>query len=317
MIQKSRAGDWDLSFLQLGTVQFGLSYGIANKAGRPGFKEVCRILGVAAEAGVNCLDTAAGYGESEQVIGRALEELGLRDQMVVVSKVRHISDETVPSAAADRMVEESVVESLKRLRLDVLPICLFHIEANWALVDSLLKLKTRGLVRHIGCSVVSVEGARKVAESGLASAMQLPTSVLDNRFICAGVFETARMRNVAVFVRSIYLQGLLLMPEADIPQDLTEAIPARRNLERLAREAGMSLAEFAARYIMSLPGCSCAVVGVETEAQMRQNAALFAKPRLESALMQAVAAAVPALPEKIVSPFLWSKRMPDAKPVKA
>jgi aryl-alcohol dehydrogenase-like predicted oxidoreductase len=317
MIRTTRVGEWDLSVLQLGTVQFGLSYGIANTTGQPPFREVCRILAAAAEAGVNCLDTAAGYGESEEVLGRALAELGLRDRMVVVTKVRHISAEVVPSAAADRLVEESVVQSLKRLRLDALPICLFHAEANWVLAESLLKLKARGLVRHAGCSVVSPGAARQVAESGLAAAVQIPTSVLDRRFVKGGVFDAARARRVALFVRSIYLQGLLLMPEADILPELAEVIPVRRRLDALAREAGLSLAELAARYVLGLPGFSCAVVGVETEAQMRQNTDLFAKPPLDDALMRAVADAVPDLPEKIVFPALWSKRMPDAKPVKA
>ncbi|NCC93899.1 MAG: hypothetical protein EOM10_11550, partial [Opitutae bacterium] len=80
--------DYHLSRLMLGTVQFGLSYGIANRQGRPSYAVVRDILACAFEGGVNCLDTAAAYGESEELIGRALRELGLADRVIVVTKVR-------------------------------------------------------------------------------------------------------------------------------------------------------------------------------------------------------------------------------------
>ena len=156
----------------------------------------------------------------------------------------------------------------------------------------------------------------RVVESGLADAIQLPTSMLDTSFLRSGVFDAARARGTALFVRSIYLQGLLLMPEKDILPELVEVIPVRRRLEAIAQNAGMTPAELAARYVMSLPGVSCAVVGVETLEQMRKNAALFAKPPLDDSLMQVIAQAVPVLPEKILFPGLWSKRMPDIKPLK-
>jgi aryl-alcohol dehydrogenase-like predicted oxidoreductase len=68
-----------LSRLMIGTAQFGLDYGVANHSGIPGFMEICAMLKEAASAGINCLDTAAGYGSSEEVIGRALAETGLKD----------------------------------------------------------------------------------------------------------------------------------------------------------------------------------------------------------------------------------------------
>jgi len=141
--------DLQLSALMLGTAQFGLPYGVANKKGQPSQREVCEILACAYEGGVNCLDTAAGYGESEQVIGKALVELGIADQMIVVTKVHPLADD-LSSVEADAIVEESVVRSLRYLRLESLPICFFHRQQNVRYLDSLLKLKERGLIACIG-----------------------------------------------------------------------------------------------------------------------------------------------------------------------
>jgi len=302
-----------LSRLMLGTAQLGLSYGIANRTGQPSYETARDILKCAYDGGVNCFDTAATYGVSEEVLGKALSDLGIADKVVVVSKITHMADELSSPEAAHSIIEDSVMESLRRLKLDVLPVCLFHVEDNFRYVESLLRLRRKGLVRYIGSSTATPDGASAIVASGLAEAVQIPTSVLDQRFIRSGVCDDARKRGVAAFARSIYLQGVLLMPEADIIPELSAVIPVRRNLQRLADEAGLSIAELAVRYVLSIDGVTCAVVGVETVEQMRENTRLFAKGPLDRALVQAIADSVPELPESVLNPRKWSKRVPDAK----
>lgn len=313
MIQKVRFGDYELSRLMLGTVQFGLNYGIANKAGQPSLARVRDILMCAYEGGVNALDTAAGYGESEEVLGKALRELKITDKMVIETKVTHLAPEYSSAKAVDEVVEESVVRSLKRLGLERLPICLFHAEDNFHYIESLLKLKDKGLVEHVGSSVMTMAATRKILESGYAQAVQVPANVLDHRFIDAGIFSLAKKIGAAVFVRSIYLQGLILMPENEILPELRDVIPVRGKLESLAAEAGMSLAELAVRYVLTIDGAGCVLVGVDTVEQMRENIAMFSKGPLDLELMTAVTQAVPTLADTILMPNKWSKRMPDAK----
>jgi aryl-alcohol dehydrogenase-like predicted oxidoreductase len=311
-MQSIRFCDLELSRLMLGTVQFGLAYGIANKTGQPSLAEVRAILRCAYEGGVNCLDTAAGYGTSEDVLGQAMADLGLTDQFVVVTKVRHMADQQSSPKAADDIVEESVANSLKRLRIEALPICLFHAEQNFRYIESLLKLKDRGLVRHIGSSVVTPEATVAIKDSGQAEALQIPSSVLDHRFTRSGICRDAGRQGIAVFIRSIFLQGLLLMPEGEVLPELAEVIPFRRQLRGFADGAGMSLAELAARYVLGLEGTTCGIVGIETVAQMRENIALFSKGPLDPVLMRAIDDMAPDFPTHILMPNKWSKRMPDA-----
>jgi len=300
-----RLGDLTLSRLMLGTVQLGMAYGIANKTGQPSYEQARDILACAYSGGVTCFDTAAAYGASEKVLGRALAELGIADKVVVATKVRHLGDAALSVRTAARMIEASVVGSLRALGLEALPICLFHREQDFRHAECLLRLKDKGLVRHIGASVMTPEAAREIIGSGLAQALQIPANLVDHRFVRQGILAEAQRGGVAVFVRSVYLQGLLLMPEREIPSHLRAIAPVRRDLEALARGAGMSLAELAVRYVLGLEGLTCALVGVESVEQMRQNLGLFAQGPLEPALMQAIAEMVPELPETLVMPTKW------------
>jgi aryl-alcohol dehydrogenase-like predicted oxidoreductase len=313
-METKRFADFNLSRLMLGTVQFGLNYGIANTAGQPSKETVREILATAYEAGVNSLDTAAMYGTSEEVLGNVLHELDLSDKMIVVSKVRAIAEDYPSGHEVDQLVESSVVQSLKRLKLETLPICLFHREENFKYIDSLLKLKDKGLVRHVGSSVMTPKATLNILATGLAEAIQLPTNILDHRFISAGVFDLADKNNIAIFVRSIYLQGLVLMADETILPELAEVKPVLQKLRTLAREAGLSIGELAVRYILSLKGQTCTLVGVETVKQMRENIELFNRGPLPADLFMAVAKIVPTLSDHIIMPTKWSKRMPDVKP---
>lgn len=303
-----------VSRVTLGTVQFGLPYGVANRTGQPDERAVTEIVAAALEGGVTCFDTAATYGTSEEVVGRVLHRLGVAGRVVVVTKVRPLAaDERGSPALARRAIAASVAESRRRLALDCLPLVLFHREADAVHLDALATLRDRGWLRAIGVSCDNAPGpAARLAAHADVAALQLPANVLDPRHHRAGSFAAAAGRGVAVFVRSVYLQGLLLMPEAEIPAALVPVIPARRALAAVAAEAGMSLAELALRFMLDVPGVTSLVLGVDTLAQLRGNLALVARGPLDAALAAAVNAAVPALPETVLSPPLWPPAQPPA-----
>lgn len=309
-----RFGELELSDLMLGTVQFGLNYGIANISGQPSLEQVRDIIACACEGGVRCLDTAAVYGSSEEVLGKVLRGLRMADSMVVATKVCHLADGLgIPDA--DALVEESVARSLRRLGLEVLPICLFHTEGNFlAYSDSLLRLKEKGLVRHIGCSVNGPAGMREVMRRGTAEVVQMPSSVLDRRFTGSGISAEATERGIALFARSVYLQGLILMREDAVPDDLRQVVPVLRALAGLAGESGIGLAELAVRYMLGVREVMCLVLGVDTVDQMRENLDLFSRGPLPPDVHMAVREAVPDLPDAILFPGNWSRKMPDPQP---
>lgn len=302
--------DRPLSRLMVGTVQFGIPYGVANQTGQPSYRDVVEIVAAMIEGGVNCFDTAAAYGNSEDVLGRSLIELGVMDRVTVVTKVRALSPAELadPNLAA-KAIEQSVSESRRRLQMDVLPMVLFHREADAPFYEQLEKLRDRGWLKRYGVSCDNRPGpAATFATSGHFSALQLPANILDHRHRQSGIFKTARERGVSVFIRSVYLQGLLLMPEEQIPQQLRDVIPARCRLQDLAASSGMDLAELALRYMLSQDGVTSVIVGVETIRQAHENSALFARGPLPSDLLFAIEAVQSQLSEMVLTPNLWPKK---------
>lgn len=308
-MEKPEISDLKFSQLMLGTAQFGMPYGIANRSGQPSYETARVIIATAYEGGVNCFDTAPGYGTSEEVIGRVLTELGIADKVTVVTKTVRVIDERLSDKAAEKLIIETALRSLERLRLKALPVYLFHVEEHFRYIEVLLKLKEQGLVRHIGVSVMTPDACRRIIDSGLVEAVQVPTNVFDRRYVRAGIFREAERRGVAIFVRSVYLQGLIFLSDAETPPELSAVIPVRRRVQIIANEAGMNLTELAVRYVFGIPGATSVLVGVESLEQMRQNLTLLSKGPLDSDLMKTIGEAVPELPDLILMPNKWPNAM--------
>ena len=296
-----------LSKLMLGTVQFGLTYGIANQDGKPDYEKARDIIAVAFENGVNCFDTAAAYGNSEEVLGRAFSELGIKDKTTIVSKICHITDQQLSSSEADKIVEKSLRQSLARLKLEVLPICLLHREDNIVYFDSLLKMKDKGLVKYVGVSADTAAGAEKVINNPHTEAIQLPFNIFDKRYDKNNIFPRTAEKNMAVFSRSTYLQGLFFIAEDKLLDILTPIIPVRRKINSLAKENNMTIAELCMRYVLTKKEITCVLTGVDSVEQLQENLALFAKGKLNPELAETIEKIVPEFAETIVRPSLWPK----------
>jgi aryl-alcohol dehydrogenase-like predicted oxidoreductase len=302
-------GNFKISKLSAGAVQFGMSYGIANKNGRPSYETARDILKTAAENGVNCVDTAAMYGDSEEVIGRALEELGIQDAMTVVSKIPGVLDSGVKdSAAAFEFMERSVTASLKRLRLKILPVCLFHREEDHVFLEGMERLKKKGLVAHGGISFVRHGLFAELMDNPLVEAAQVPFNILDRRCAQNRIFEGVLKHRKALFIRSVYLQGLLLMGDDEISGGLGAVTPALGKLRAIAAKAGVSMSELCVRHALATKGITSILTGVETVAQMAENAALARKGPLTDDIMREIEAAVPDFGLEILDPRNWKKR---------
>jgi len=297
------------SRLTLGTVQFGLNYGVANQTGKPSFEKVCSILRHAFDGGVDTLDTAADYGDSEEVLGKALKHLGLSGKMRVVTKVGALPVDLTPAEAAAR-IEASIVKSIRLLGLERLELCLFHRQENLIYAEQILALQQRGLIAAAGVSIVNPEGARNALALPGLKAIQMPSNLLDRRFTHSGLTEAARKAGTIVFVRSTYLQGLLLMDDAKVPAHLQEVIAVRRPLRAIAEKAGLPFGEMALRAMLSRPDISALVVGVDTVEHLEANLALFAKGPLSADIFAAINATAVNPSPFLINPSEWDKVVP-------
>lgn len=225
-----------ISRLMLGTVQFGLNYGIANRNGQVPYAEVVKILDMAIRAGVTCLDTAASYGNSEEVLGRALTELGVAEEVQVISKVP-----TLPTGvASDELrvqIQATVSRSLERLRVNSLQACLFHNEDDLPHLPLLLEACQRGAARHVG---VSLNAKRLTLLPDGCTAVQIPMNMLDIRYAAWSEAQT----QTHLYARSAYLQGLLLLEETEIPAALADLVPVIAGFSAIRTKYGYSRQDF-------------------------------------------------------------------------
>lgn len=299
-----------LSRLMLGTVQLGMPYGIANSTGQPSREAVRRILLMAIERGVNCFDTAAAYGDSEALLGQLLPEIlgaAAFEQQLIVTKVQPLTPEQLADRTqGEAAVRASVARSRQRLGLDALPLVLFHREDDAIHAGVLEELREQGWLRCWGVSCGNeANGALHCVDLAGISALQLPGSLLDQRHIRSGVVGRAAVKRVAVFVRSIFLQGLMLLPDDCIPKALQAVVPALGRLRHLAADSGMTLHELSLRYLLDAEGVTSVLVGAETAEQVQQAAEAIDRGVLPQDLRKAAEESVGELPAEVLTPWMW------------
>ena len=278
------------SKLMLGTVQFGMDYGVANTSGKPAFEVVKQILAEAFDGGVNALDTAPEYGDSEEVIGRALRELNLTGQINIVTKIPKIPENCDP----EKFIENSLKCSLQRLQTGVISAALIHVESDSIFLDILKSMKAKGLITSAGISLNTLEHKN---DGDNADCLQIPCNLFDRRFD-----HCFARGNRHCFIRGAYLQGMLLMPEEKI--FIREIREKRQLLETL----GIPMAELALRYLFAKPGSKSILTGVESVEQLRENLRIAQMPPLPEDILNKIdEIALPPLPEICVSPYLWNR----------
>lgn len=272
--------------LALGTVQFGSHYGVANRIGQISQVEIRRILRFAKKVGLDTLDTAVAYGQSEKNLGRVGVE-----SWRVISKLPALPTD---SLKVDMWVEAMVSASLARLKLKRLDGLLLHRStdligpAGSQLIKSLQSHKDRGLISKIGVSVYELDQVNEICALYPIDIIQVPFNPIDRRLTDSGWLERFTQSGTEVHVRSVFLQGLLLMPPRIRPiyfnrwQSLWEcwdAWLAEKKISPLAACLHLALNE---------PKIDRIVVGVDSLRQFRE-------------IIAALNSVVPSLPEDIRS----------------
>ena len=254
--------------LALGTVQFGLDYGINNTAGRPTDAAVEAILRTAQAAGLTLLDTAAAYGDSESRLGAWLSQPG--NNTPAFELVTKLAARPAPH------VRQQVREARDRLRQSSLYGVMFHDftafrqqPAAWL---ALQEARAAGEVRRIGVSLYHPQEAEWLLDRGLdIDLVQVPFNVLDQRF--DSVLPKLQQQGIEVHVRSAFLQGLLLREPAALPIFFAPLAVKIARLRALAKEAEIPLPALLLLFAAFAPGVSRVVIGVDTAANLRDNLA--------------------------------------------
>lgn len=202
--------------LALGTVQFGLTYGVANTGGQVTLTEAKKILDLARNFGIEMLDTAAEYGESESALGK----IGVCSFKVVTKLPSQIDD----GKHVATWVKQCLKTSLRFLGAESIYGLLLHRSEQLTgpsgkqLFNAVNELKVAGLIKKFGVSIYDPSELDAVTQICMPDIVQAPLNVLDRRLIASGWLQKLHDSGVEVHIRSVFLQGLLLLPRQNIPE---------------------------------------------------------------------------------------------------
>ena len=280
--------------LAIGTAQFGLNYGIANPNGRVNANQIQSILDFAHEKGINILDTAKAYGNSEKSIGNYLK---------LTEKTWHIVTKISDS---DKNLIEQILDSKEKLT--VLPTIILAHSANLFLdpmfQSKLQETKDKKLVHSIGVSLYSEEEINQVLDSEIKpDVIQLPMNILDTRLYRCGVLSKLFDRGIEIHVRSAFLQGLFYLSKAELEDGFEDVIPYLEKLKSISTDIGLTLSELSLLWLVNLKEVSKVIIGVDNVNQLKNHLDTLQKNVDSSVFEEALSLQYEN--EKILNPSLW------------
>jgi len=257
---------FEIGRLGLGTVQFGLSYGISNSSGQTTIDESQTILRVASDAGIRIVDTAIEYGESESRIGSFNA-----NEFKIVTKIPYLN---LGAYTVEDLIKKYFSSSRIRLNSNSVYGLLLHRP------DQLLEpygkeiwrelevLKSTGFAKKIGISISSFRNLDQILNHYKVDLVQVPVNPFDHRLISDGWLDKLKNQGVEIHSRSTFLQGLLLMELHEIPNKFHEWDAVFVRWHTWLLELGVSPLEACLQFPFSIPDIDCVLVGVNSAKQL-------------------------------------------------
>ena len=284
--------------LALGTVQFGLPYGIANQDGQVSRVVAKDMLQYAVDNGIDTLDTAIAYGDSEACLG----EIGCKD-FKLVTKLPAVPDQCNDIT---KWVSEQVSASLRRMGVNSVYGLLLHrseqlLGPDGKLIFKVLQnLRATGQVQKIGVSIYAPSELDVLTQYRF-DLVQAPFNLIDRRLLTSGWLQRLKQEGVEIHTRSAFLQGLLLMSRSGMPAKFAPWAGIWSKWYEWIDNHSLTAVEATLAYPHSFPEIDRVVIGADSKHQLEQ-------------IVCAVRGSIPKdLPdlhsddENLINPANWSK----------
>ena len=249
--------------LSLGTVQFGMDYGINNPRGKIPKEEVFEILEEAEKNGIDTLDTAYAYGDSEKVIGEYLKNT--KSHLKVISKL--------PPCEVEK-TEAFFHTSLQNLQTDSIYGYLLHdfgkYPENVKKLEVLGNLKAGNKIQKIGFSLYYPKELEYLIENKISiDIIQIPHNLFDQRFSI--YFPLLKEAGIEIHVRSVFLQGLFFKNPQELKGNLTRAREKLLSLRALSKETNIPVEALSLNFAVLNNFVDRVIIGIDTIANLRDN----------------------------------------------
>lgn len=251
-----------MSKIVLGTVQFGVNYGINNTSGQVPLEEVSKILKIAQEEGIHTLDTSSAYGISEIVLGKALKESGT--QFNIVSKYPR----------CEESVRSTFEKSISNLGVDSLYGYLVHhfdfYQEKLEIFEEMTALKNEGKIMKVGFSLYNVEQLQYLLDMGMKfDILQFPYNIFDRQF--ESYMPKLVEMGVEIHTRSAFLQGLFFKDTNTLPDKLKPLKQYLDSLHNYCDNKGLLVEQIAFGYVLDNQYVKGALIGVDNCEQLNAN----------------------------------------------
>ena len=286
----------------LGTVQFGLNYGIEKK--KIEISEIDKILTMALENGISVLDTAQNYGDSEKIIGKFKKSSNFK----IISK---ISSTSLNDTNNLEQLKRVLKNSLDNLRIPFLDGLLLHKPEdlkNTDFLNNLNILKEEGYFTNLGVSIYSPDEANLALEIENLKYIQIPYNILDTRLDKIEFFERAKKKNKIIFARSVFLQGVLLKEQSKYPNFLEELKIFDNFLEDEIRKLNCSKLSFLLNFVKKNKKIDYIIVGIESLENLEEIIEAYNDTKLQDYNYSRLRDKFTNIPEKILNPSLWNEK---------
>ena len=286
------------SKLILGTVQFGLKYGINNTIGKPKKDEVLSLLKVAYSSGIRVLDTAEAYGNAHQLIGNYHKEQN-NFKFKIITKFPH--------QIKHNSIRSKVLEYLDLMNVNTVDVMMFHsfdsFQSNYNSLNTLNELKSDGLITNIGVSVYTNAQLESLLNEDLITVVQLPFNLLDNFSVRGDLINKLKGKGKRIHTRSAFLQGLFFKKITD-NLSIVQALKSHlKTLNKIAKKQGCSMEELALSYCIKQNNIDNVIIGVDSISQLNANIKAAAYEVNEEALKYVNNITVENL--DFLNPSLW------------
>lgn len=302
--------------LILGGAQIGLPYGINNTSGKPNFKVSEELVKKAICNGIEYIDTAHAYGDSERTLGRILTK-GWESRVTTITKLSPLQycHEQIDEASLREFVKASVYESCSNLGTKTLSCLMLHralhlSQWNGIVWQVLLELQEQDIIDNLGVSIQKPEELELVLRHEQITFIQMPFNLLDHRWEKAIklIENVKKERNLIVHVRSTLLQGLLISDNYNLWKKANMEVPniVIDFLNSMTKKTKCnSILELCLTYVRSLEWIDGVVVGMETVSQLEENLRLFSRHVFSAKEIKLINEKRPALSEITLNPSNW------------
>ena len=247
--------------LAIGTVQFGINYGINNKNGIPSDFDISEIFDLSIKNNIKYLDTSISYGNSEERISKLAN-----NKFNIITKSNNVKN--------SEELSSSILTSLSSLKTESVYGFLFHnsdnLIDNHDLWSTLVKFKNENKVNKIGYSIYDTNQIDYLLDKGfIPDIVQLPYSLLDRKF--EKYFMKLKKLGTEIHVRSVFLQGLYFMNNKKLPEKL---LPLKKYLEiidSVCKDLNISIGELALNFVNENKFIDKIIMGVDSSTQLNQN----------------------------------------------